>query len=109
MLSISRNVRVCVCLSVCLLFEVVSDLKNLFIKGVKSPCKRKFFFSSANLGLNNHESLSQSSQECYGISATIRIIFLRPLPKVGCPKHLKIWNPWGKVNKRSGLTFENFC
>ena len=24
-------------------------------------------------------------------------VFLPPLPKVRCPKILKIWNPWGKV------------
>ena len=34
---------------------------------------------------------------------------LPPLPKVGCPIFLEIWNPWGKVTKRSGLTFEHFC
>ena len=25
-------------------------------------------------------------------------IFLPPLAKVGCPKFLEIWNPWGKSN-----------
>ena len=24
-------------------------------------------------------------------------VFLPPLPKVGCPIFLEIWNPWGKV------------
>ena len=24
-------------------------------------------------------------------------VFLRPLPEVGCPIFLEIWNPWGKV------------
>ena len=36
-------------------------------------------------------------------------VFLPPLPEVGCPIFLKIRNPWGKVIKRSGLTFEYFC
>ena len=36
-------------------------------------------------------------------------VFLRPLPKVGCPIFLEIRNPWGKVMERSGLRFENFC
>ena len=36
-------------------------------------------------------------------------IFLPPLPKVGCPIFSEIQNPWGKVRKRSGLTFEHFC
>ena len=30
-----------------------------------------------------------------------------PLPEVGCPKILVIRNPWGKVMKRIGLTFEH--
>ena len=41
-------------------------------KGVKSLVKKKFYFPT-NLGLINHYSLSQSSQDFYGISATIRI------------------------------------
>ena len=35
-------------------------------------------------------------------------VFLPPLPEVGCPIFLEIWNPWGKVMERSGLTFEHF-
>ena len=33
---------------------------------------------------------------------------LPPLPEVGCPKFLEIWNPWGKVLERSGLRIEHF-
>ena len=33
---------------------------------------------------------------------------LPPLPEVGCQIFLEIWNPWGKVMERSGLTFEHF-
>ena len=36
-------------------------------------------------------------------------VFLPPLPEVGCPIFLEIWNPWGKVMERSSLTFEHFC
>ena len=36
-------------------------------------------------------------------------VFLPPLPEFGCPIFLEIWNPWGKVMERSGLTFEHFC
>ena len=36
-------------------------------------------------------------------------VFLPPLPKFGCPIFLEIRNPWGKVIKRGGLTFEHFC
>ena len=32
-----------------------------------------------------------------------------PLPEIGCPKFLEIWNPWGKEMERSGLRFEHFC
>ena len=35
-------------------------------------------------------------------------VLLPPLPKVGCPIFLKIWNPWGKVMERSGVTFKHF-
>ena len=36
-------------------------------------------------------------------------VFLTPLPEVGCPIFLEIWNPWGKVMERSGLRFEHCC
>ena len=36
-------------------------------------------------------------------------VFLSPLPEVGCPIFLEIWNPWGKVMARSGLRIEHFC
>ena len=34
---------------------------------------------------------------------------LPPLPEVGCPKFLEIWNPWGKVLVRNGLRIEHSC
>ena len=37
------------------------------------------------------------------------LVVLAPLPEVECPIFLEIQNPWGKVIKRSGLTFEHFC
>ena len=52
---------------------------------------------------------------CVGVSAclfTFEVPFKRlfaPQLKVRCPKFLEIRNPWGKVMKRSGLRFENFC
>ena len=36
-------------------------------------------------------------------------VFLSQLPEIGCQKMFKIWNPWGKVMERNGLTFEHFC
>ena len=37
------------------------------------------------------------------------LVFLPPLPKVGCPIFLEIQNPWGKVMARRGLRYEHFC
>ena len=37
------------------------------------------------------------------------MVFLPPLPEVGCPIFLEIRNPWGKVMERSGVTFKHFC
>ena len=45
--------------------------KLLLIKSVKSP-REKIVFILANLGLINQSSLSQSSQDFYGICTTIR-------------------------------------
>ena len=36
-------------------------------------------------------------------------VFLPPLPKVGYPIFLEIRNPWGKVLERSGLRYKHFC
>ena len=48
---------------------------------------------------------------CVSVCSLLRYslnVFLPPLPKVGCPKLLEIWNPWGKVMERSGLRFKHF-
>ena len=37
------------------------------------------------------------------------MVFLPPLPEVGCPILLEIRNPWGKEMERSGLRYEHFC
>ena len=49
------------------------------------------------------------------VSASVRsllryrlTVFLPPLPEVGYPIFLEIWNPWGKVMERSGLRYEHF-
>ena len=36
-------------------------------------------------------------------------VFLPPLPEVGCPIFLEIWNPWGKIMERTGLRLQKFC
>ena len=61
----------------------------LFESCLKSPRKKKVFFSSLLR---------------YRLT-----VFLLPLPEVRCPIFLEIRNLWGKVMVRSGLTFEHFC
>ena len=49
---------------------------------------------------------------CLSVCSLLRYrltFFLPLLPKVGCLILLEIWNPWGKVMERNGLTFEHFC
>ena len=56
--------------------------------------------------------LSIRPSVCLSLCSLLRYrlnVFLPPLPKVGCPIYLEIWNPWGKVRERSGLRFEHFC
>ena len=46
---------------------------------------------------------------CLSVCSLLRYrlnVCLPPLPEVGCLKFLEIQNPWGKVMKRSGLTFD---
>ena len=66
----------------------------LFKNCLKSPRKKKFFSSLFSV--------------FFGFRSFLMVFFL-PLPEVGCPIFLEIWNPWGKVLERSGLTFEHFC
>ena len=63
----------------------------LFENFLKLPRKKKFF------------SLTFFSLLKYRLT-----VFLPQLPKVRCIIFLEIWNPWGKVMERSGLTFEHF-
>ena len=45
---------------------------------------------------------------CMSVCSLLRYhlnVFLPQLPDIGCLKNLGIWNPWGKVMKRSGLRF----
>ena len=49
---------------------------------------------------------------CLSVFSLLRYplnVFLPSLPEVGCPKFLKIRNPWGKVMERSGFRFKHFC
>ena len=66
----------------------------LFENCLKSPRKKKFFSSLFLVFLGFWSFL---------------MVFLPPLPEVGCPIFLEIRNPWGKVMERSGLRYEHFC
>ena len=49
---------------------------------------------------------------CLSVCSLLRYrlkVLLPPLPKVGCPIFLEIWNSWGQIMERSGLRFEHFC
>ena len=64
----------------------------LFENCLKSPRKKKVFFSSL-----------------FSLLRYRLTVFLPPLPEVGCPIILEIRNPWGKVMERSGLRYQHFC
>ena len=59
---------------------------------------------------------SKCPSVCVSVRVSVRLLtfevplkrLLPPLPEVGCPKNLQIWNPWGKEMERSGLRFEHF-
>ena len=46
---------------------------------------------------------------CVSVCPPVRLSFCHPLPEVGCPIFLEIWNPWGKVMEKNGLRWEHFC
>ena len=55
---------------------------------------------------------SKCPSVCPSVCSLLRYrlnVFLPPLPEVGFPIFLEIWNPWGKVMERSGLRFEHYC
>ena len=70
-------------------------LKRIFVK--KNKLWTKFLVS-----LNVRVSVCSLLRYCLNV-------FFPPLPKVGCPKNVKIRNPWGNVVGRTGLRFEHFC
>ena len=126
MLSISRFVRLCVCLSVCLFtFEV--PFKRLFAPTSRSRTSN-IFRDSESLGKSNGKKWSQMwtflFENCLKLPCKKKFffftflvffgfrsfltVFLPPLPEVGCPIFLEIRNPLGKVMERSGLRYEHF-
>ena len=130
MISICRNVRLCVCPTVRLFtFEV--PMKRLFAPTSRSRMSN-IFRDSESLGEIHGKKWSQiwtfskhrPSGQMLSISWNVRLsvclcvcsllrchlnFFLPPLPKVECPIFLEIRNPSGKVMEWSSLRFENFC
>ena len=66
----------------------------LFRNCLKSPRTKKFF--------------SLLFSVFFGFRSFL-MVFLPPLPEIGCPIFLEIRNSWGKVLERSGLRYEHFC
>ena len=67
-----------------------------------------FLFSHAHSCFYSYFCLLTSDFSLLSSHLRYRLnVFLLPLPKVGCPKILEIWNPRGKVEERSGLRFEH--
>ena len=101
----------------------------LFGSGLKSPRKKKFFLLLIlpwstllwHRCYQRHRPIQSIGRYvrpsfhlyvCPSVCSLLRYrlnVFLFPLPEVGCPILLEIWNPWGKVMERSGLKFEHFC
>ena len=73
-----------------------SQIWTFLIKnGLKSPRRKKKFL-----------------QKKFLIFSLLRYclnVFVPPFLEVECPNFLEIQNSWGKVLKRSGLRFEQFC
>ena len=120
--SVCPSVRLSVCPSVCLFtFEV--PFNGLFAHTSRSPIFLEIRNSWGKVmersGLRyEHFCLKLSKiaaqKKVFFLSlfSLLRYrltVFLPPLPEVGCPIFLEIWNPWGKVMERSGLRYEHFC
>ena len=75
--------------------------KISLIKGVKLPRKKTLVFGEF--------CLTEPDFFGIGVSHSVFTVFCPPLPEVKCPNSLDFWNPWGKVMKRNGFRFDNFC
>ena len=64
-----------------------------------------YYFSKPSISRNVRLSVGPSVCSLLRYRLTV---FLPPLPEVGCQIFLEVRNSWGKVMKRSGLTFEHF-
>ena len=109
-LSIHQNVRMFVCLSVCL-SHFLTPLNNLFAPTSQSLMSKLFKYKES-LGKSNRKKFSQIWNfllKIVFICSPHLHIFLPPLPEVQSPNFLDFWNPLGKKIERWGLRSTNFC
>ena len=70
---------------------------------------QNFFIKSAHWA----DSIQQSRCPCVSLQSPFHVLdfeaYFAPLPEVGCPTFLEIWNLWRKMLERSGLRIEHFC
>ena len=123
MLSISRNVRlwtcVSVCVSVCSLLKyrltvclpplpkvgcpILLEIRNPWGKVMERNGLRYEYFCLEIV--SNRRAQKKFFFFTFFTFEVLFNSFVAPFPKVGCPIFLEIRNPWGKVMERSGLTF----
>ena len=78
----------------------------------RSVCLSKHRLSGPMLSMSRNVLMIVCLCVCVSVRSLLGYrlnVFLPPLPEVGCPKFVKIMNPWGKVMERSCLTFEKLC
>ena len=126
MLSISRNVRLSVCLSVCSLLRYrltvflpplpEVDVQSLGFLGnpwgkamEKSGLRYEHFCLKIVRNRRAKKSFFLHFFSVFFGFWSFLTVLLPPLPEVGCPIFLEIRNPWGKLMERSGLRYEHFC
>ena len=135
MLSISRFVHMCVCVSVCV--SVCSLLRyrlNVFLPTLPEVGCPKILEIRNHRGSNGKKwsqiwkfliircVKSTRKKVCFGqnlpywaelvwyLCFSLRLtVFFSPLPEVQCKNLLDFQDPWGKVMEKSSLIFENFC
>ena len=81
-------------LALVLLFTHIENLLVSSMRVFKASALWADDFYKSKMSVCPSVCLSVCSLLRYGLN-----VFLPPLPEVGCPKCLEIWNPWGKVMK----------
>ena len=107
--SCTENISSVVEMSSCFYLNMSLLLLSLLLLSLLSLLLlSQFDFQS----ISQNVRLSVCPSVCLSVCSLLRYrlnVFLPPLPEVGCPIFLEIWNPWGKVMERSGLGLEHFC